>query len=356
MPNFGPDLASEPTKISIYRAFFNRMKRFLTTFLLAAALLFGAAGSAVAQSGGVPHARNGEVAFDAKALRKDIDSLCGPACNGRKTGTPGGRHAAEYIARRMQDLGLKPLRGNSYEIPFTVADGVKGCNVAGIFPGQSDKYVVVGAHFDHLGRLDGKLYPGADKNASGVGALLSIGHMVRKMILLGKNYNKGLILVAFDAKEMNLAGSEAFVKAVEDGALKNPSTGNAIRIEDISLMINLDVLGSTLSPADGGREDYILVLTGSNTYLHNSIKARNEGERIHLEIIGNYYGSEDFTRLFYKRVSDQKAFLDRRIPAVMFTSGITMNTNKTTDTPETLDYTVLRRRILLIYYFLAARL
>ena len=332
------------------------MKRFLTTFFLALALLGGGAGTAVAQSGGVPHARNGEVAYDAKALRKDVDSLCGPACNGRRTGTPGGKHAAEYIARRFQDLGLKPLKGTSYELPFTVSEGVKGYNVAGIFPGQSDKYVVVGAHFDHLGRLDGKLYPGADKNASGVSAMLALGNMVRKMISLGKNYNKGLILVAFDAKEMNLAGSEAFVQALKDGSLRNPSTGNAIRIQDVSLMINLDILGSTLRPADGGREDYLLVLTGSNAYLHSSIRARNEGEHINLELIGSYYGSEDFTRLFYKRVSDQKAFLDNSVPAVMFSSGITMNTNKPADTPETLDYAVLRRRILLIYYFLAARL
>lgn len=332
------------------------MKRFFTTFLLAATLLLGAGGTAVAQSGGVPHAKNGEVAFDAKALRKDIDSLCGPACNGRRMGTPGGKHAADYIARRMQDLGLKPLKGTSYELPFTLSDEVHGYNVAGIFPGQSDKYVVVGAHFDHLGRLDGKLYPGADKNASGVGAMLAIGNMVRKMISLGKNYNKGLILVAFDGKEMNLAGSEAFVQTLKDGTLKNPSTGNAIRLQDVSLMINLDILGSTLSPADGGREDYLIVLTGANAYLHSSIRARNEGEHINLELIGSYYGSEDFTRLFYKRVSDQKAFLEGSIPAVMFTSGITMNTNKPADTPETLDYAVLRRRILLIYYFLAARL
>ena len=332
------------------------MKRFLTTFFLVAALLLGGAGAALAQSGGIPHARNGEAAFNAKNLRKDIDSLCGPACNGRRTGTPGGKHAAEYLAGRFRDLGLKPLKGTSYELPFQVSEGVKGYNIAGIFPGQSDKYVVVGAHFDHLGRLDGKLYPGADKNASGVGALLSIGQMVRKMISLGKNYNKGLILVAFDAKEMNLAGSEAFVKTLEEGSLRNPSTGNAIRLQDVSLMVNLDILGSTLSPADGGREDYLIVLTGANAYLHSSVRARNEGEHINLELIGSYYGSDDFTRLFYKRVSDQKAFLDHNIPAVMFTSGITMNTNKPADTPETLDYAVLRRRILLIYYFLAARL
>ena len=328
------------------------MRKFLTTFLLAAALLLtGGAGAAFAQ---VPHARNGEMAYDAKALRRTIDTLCGPACDGRRTGSPGGKHAAAYLASLFRKAGLKPLRGSSYELPFRVSDGVEGRNVAGIFPGQTAKYVLVGAHFDHLGRLDGTLYPGADKNASGVAAMVNLAGMVRKMLQLGKQYGKGLIFVAFDAKEMNLAGSSAFVQALKDGTLQDPSTGQAIRLADISLMINLDVLGSTLSPADSGREDYLIALTGGESYFSNHIKARNKGENINL--LFDYYGSSDFTRLFYRRVSDQKAFLESGIPAVMFTSGITMNTNKPADTPATLDYAILKRRILLIYYFLVSRL
>lgn len=330
------------------------MRKFLTTFLLAAVLLLtGGAGRVLAQ---VPHARNGEMAYDARAIRRTVDTLCGPACDGRRTGTPGGKHAAGYLASLFRKAGLKPLRGSSFELPFHVSDGVEGRNVAGIYPGRTGKYVVIGAHYDHLGRLDGTLYPGADKNASGTAALVGLAGMVRKMLQLGKTYDKGLIVVAFDAKEMNLAGSSAFVQALKDGTLQDPSTGNAIHPRDISLMINLDILGSTLSPPDSGREDYLIALTGGESYFSSHIKARNKGENFNLELLFDYYGSSDFTRLFYRRVSDQKAFLESGIPAVMFTSGITMNTNKPADTPATLDYAILKRRILLIYYFLVSRL
>ena len=70
-----------------------------------------------------------------------------------------------------------------------------------------------------------------------------------------------------------------------------------------------------------------------------------------LEISESYYGSENFTKLFY-RLSDQRPFVDNGIPAIMFTSGITLNNNKTYDSPRTLNYPVLRRRIILIYHWL----
>ena len=72
---------------------------------------------------------------------------------------------------------------------------------------------------------------------------------------------------------------------------------------------------------------------------------------IDMDIDLTYYGSKDFTRMFY-RLSDQRVFIDNGIPAVLFTSGITMNTNKTRDTAQTIDLEILRKRILLMYHWL----
>jgi hypothetical protein len=68
---------------------------------------------------------------------------------------------------------------------------------------------------------------------------------------------------------------------------------------------------------------------------------------IDMEIDLTYYGSKNFTRMFY-RLSDQRIFIDNGIPAVLFTSGITMNTNKTRDNAQTIDTEILRKRIFLI--------
>ena len=64
------------------------------------------------------------------------------------------------------------------------------------------------------------------------------------------------------------------------------------------------------------------------------------------------YGSKDFTKLFYRRISDQRVFLEHNIPAVMFTSGITLLNNKPTDNPASLDYEVLKDRVRLIFRYL----
>lgn len=70
-----------------------------------------------------------------------------------------------------------------------------------------------------------------------------------------------------------------------------------------------------------------------------------------LEISHTYYGSKDFTKIFYT-LSDQKVFVENRVPSVLFTSGITMNNNKTSDTVDTLDMEALRKRIILIFHWL----
>ena len=76
---------------------------------------------------------------------------------------------------------------------------------------------------------------------------------------------------------------------------------------------------------------------------------------INLDLCLSYYGSETFTRVFY-RLSDQKVFVDNGIPAVLFTSGITMNTNKTRDTAASLDMNILKKRVTLIYHWLESML
>ena len=77
----------------------------------------------------------------------------------------------------------------------------------------------------------------------------------------------------------------------------------------------------------------------------------NNRPDLRMDIGLDYYGSKNFTKMFY-RLSDQRIFVDNKIPAVLFTSGITMNTNKTTDTVSTLDLEILQKRIWLIFHWI----
>lgn len=300
--------------------------------------------------------RTAESALSADSLRSAVAYLAGPSCNGRRAGTEGALEAARYLGEAFRRRGLKAL-GEDFLLPFPLEGGATGHNVAAALPGRSTKWIVVGACLDHLGELGGTLYPGADMNASGVAGLIGLADLFASLRDRGERFEKGLILVGFDGKEQNLAGSTYWVKCLSCGLIQAPGTGSPIHPGDIALMINLDQIGSTLVPGDSGRKDYLIALTGSTSSPRlKTLAAINERENLNLEILPDYYGSADFTRLFYSRISDQRPFLEKGIPAIMFTSGITEHSKKPSDREGTLSYPMLRRRLLLIYYYLVDQL
>ena len=296
--------------------------------------------------------RNGERAVSEESLRTAVEFLSSDFCTGRATGTPGGAMASFYIAREFALAGLKPF-GGSYFRGFRQR-GVTGRNVLGVFSpgGASCRYIVVGAHYDHLGTLGEVMYPGADANASGVAALTSLARMTGYMRNLGKTFGKGVIFIAFDGKERNMAGSASVVSMLKNGSLTDPESGQRVTLDKIDMMVNIDQIGSTLAPLRPGRTDYLIMLSDGTSGRNSLIQGLNHEEGVHLDLGFDYYGSRDFTNLFYRRISDQKNFIDSGIPSVMFTSGITMRTNKKDDVADSLDYAVLRRRVILMYHYI----
>ncbi|WP_373736335.1 M28 family metallopeptidase [Bacteroides heparinolyticus] len=157
---------------------------------------------------------------------------------GREAGTHGARIAARYLASCLKEAGIEPL-DNTYYQPFeacgkerwqrdrwevhpdSVARLKQGVyrslhmsNVLGVIPGRrSDEYVVVGAHFDHLGMdctlADDAIYNGADDNASGVSAVLQIARAFRAS---GHRPLRTVVFAFWDGEEKGLLGSRYFVQ------------------------------------------------------------------------------------------------------------------------------------------------
>ena len=296
------------------------MKRLLifVFFLLPAALLVrSAAASAQPLSG------------REAGLRDEVTFLCDSLCAGRGFGTAGAQASTLYLLRQLRDAGLRTT------VQSFAAGGRIGHNVVAVTPGWFRRYIVVGAYFDALGTLDGRIYPGADANASGVAALLALARELPDAC----RGEVGIVFVAFDGHAADLSGARAFLERYR-------------RDYPPVLMVNLDLLGSSLAPVRAARRDYLIALGGQSW--RTGLEAANRGPRLDLSY--DYYGSDAFTDVFYRRVSDQRWFLEAGIPAVMFTSGITQHTNKTTDTPSTLDYELLSRRIDLIHLWLRSLL
>ena len=256
-------------------------------------------------------------------FRDNVQALCSPGFGGRVSGESSFIRTIALVKGHFEKAGLQPW-GGTWTHSFECPDGRRGRNVVGFIPGTSGKWIVVGAYCDGLGVLEGRLYPGADSNASGVAALLALAYNAPR------TPRDGIIFVAFDGHGADYAGARALL--AELGRKK------------IRLMVNLDTMGSTLSPVEYKYKRYMIAL-GGEKYSKALSSCASLGR---IKLYYDYYRSDRFTRLFYRKIGEQKVFLEAGVPAVLFTSGITLHTNKNTDTPETLDYEVLRARVLCI--------
>lgn len=258
-----------------------------------------------------------------QALRADVEFLSDSLCAGRAAGSAGGVEAAAYIARRMASEGYS-VGVQSFAIDSTRV----GHNIISYVPQGASltPLTIVMASYDGLGTLGGKLYPGADSNASGVAALLALASPLKD--------RSDLLFVFTDARNAGGGGAKA---------LKTLLKGRKI-----ALVVNIDIIGATLAPVDEYWKDYLIAL-GADRY-KSTFERCNRGLQLHLYY--NYYRSRAFTDLFYRRSGDQAVFVADGVPAVLFTSGITSNTNKPSDTAETLNYDIFARRVEFISRFI----
>jgi hypothetical protein len=185
------------------------------TFVVVALLGLGIAGCAPAQ----PHATPREglssaaplVAVDSVRLLRDVSVLAADSMEGRLTGTAGSERARRFLLRRFEEVGLRAFEGGFGEtFAFTGRDGTAfvGTNLVGYVRGTEfpDRYLVVTAHYDHLGIRNGEIYNGADDNASGTAALLALAERLR-----AEPPRHSVIIAALDAEELGLQGARAFV-------------------------------------------------------------------------------------------------------------------------------------------------
>ena len=178
---------------------------------------------------------------DTRKLMARLAALSADSMEGRLAGSPGGVRARLWLIRELQAMGVQPMAA-TYEQPVklrarpndgpVVLDTV-GANIVARIPGRNSSLpaIVLSAHYDHLGTRNGEVFNGADDDASGCIAVLTIAERVKKAGL-----ERDLILAFFDAEESGLRGAQAFVA--------NPP----VPLERIAINVNLDMVGRQ----DGG--------------------------------------------------------------------------------------------------------
>jgi hypothetical protein len=258
-------------------------------------------------------------------LKAHVYRLASPEFLGRRG--PGAARASKHIAAAFERLKLQPAFGESYfqDIPWLLGDddkkGFVGRNVAAVLPGSDpklkDEWVIISAHFDHLGKQGDTLYPGADDNATGVAMLLEVAE---QFALRKEKPRRTVMFVAFDQEESGLQGSTHF------------ATHPPMDIGKLKGFLVADMIGRSMANV---MDEYVFVLgserSGRMRQLVEEVKPA-EGlkvGRLGADLVG--------TR------SDYGPFRDRRVPFLFFSTGQHPDYHRSTDLPERVDYPKLRR-------------
>ncbi len=168
---------------------------------------------------------------DAEELLRDLEILAHDSMEGRRPGTPGIERARSFILETLDERGVAPLHGERFQsFEFqNRRDGQNyvGHNLLGWIPGTDhpDSYLVLTAHYDHLGVVNGDIYNGADDNASGVAALLAAARH-----FTANPPAHSVVLAFLDAEEMGLQGARAFVNEA------------VVPLDRIVMNVNLDMV------------------------------------------------------------------------------------------------------------------
>jgi peptidase M28-like protein/PDZ domain-containing protein/PA domain-containing protein len=187
-------------------------------------------------------------------------------------------------------------------------------NVLAYLPGQTDEYVILGAHYDHLGRGNfdslapsqiGQIHPGADDNASGTAGLLELA---RRLSPMKGKLHRGILFISFAGEELGLLGSAHWV----EHPTRSPDKAVA--------MLNMDMIGRI-------KDDKVFIGgVGTGSTFKSALDLAQKKDPFNIEYSPGGYSSSDHT-----------SFVAKKIPVLFFFSGLHSDYHKPSDTWEKIN-------------------
>lgn len=255
----------------------------------------------------------------AERLKDHVTVLASDSLEGRGLGTRGKVLAKNYIANHFRSFGLNKVDGDYFQ-HFEMRVGlawVQGSNVIGYLKGADpdlqSEFIVIGAHYDHLGYeyKNGQriIYPGADDNASGTSSLIELARYFSQN---REKIGRSIIFIAFDAEESGLIGSEKFL-----------NMSGAFGEHNIKAMFSLDMVG----------------MYGVHSGLNlQGMGALDGGVELAERLAAEYNINLKNTSAEIEYRTDTRPFGELGIPAVHASTGSESPYHKPGDTHGLLDY------------------
>jgi hypothetical protein len=198
-------------------------------------------------------------------------------------------------------------------------------NVLAWLPGQTDEYVIIGAHYDHLGRGNfdslapsqiGQIHPGADDNASGTAGVLELARLLAPQ---RGQLKRSILFMDFSGEELGLLGSAAWVK--------DPTRPLAKAVA----MINMDMIGRI-------KDDRVYIGgVGTGSTFKSELEQAQKDAPFKIEYSAGGYASSDHT-----------SFVAKKIPVLFFFSGLHSDYHKPSDTADKINSTSAARLLDLV--------
>ena len=267
-----------------------------------------------------------------RAFKEHVSYLASAELEGRKVGSEGEKLAADYVANRLKEYGidvLSPEGGSTFGV-LKGADTLQSRNVLGFLQGWdkslNGRYIVIGARLDNLGTdtltVDGepqrRIYYGANGNASGLAMMLELA---QKLSYARTLLRRSVLFVAFGASQETCAGSWYFLNRAFSDA------------DCIDAMVNLDMVGTgaeTFYAYPSANEDLTVLVQSLKTEL--------------LPVQPTLLNAEPYS-------GDHRAFYDKEIPSILFTTGRYPEHDTGRDSWEILDYDGMERELEYVYNY-----
>lgn len=281
-------------------------------------------------------------------LYKHIEVLSSDSLEGRETGKPGQKMAAEYIANQFKKIGIPPYKRKTYYQKFKVKSErhickcddcdlaffkrifksnqtIRGENVLGYIEGSDlkDELLIITAHYDHLGKHDSLIFNGADDDASGVSAALEIAEAFMLAKKEGNGPRRSILIMPVSGEEKGLLGSRYY-------------TDNPIYpLENTVANLNIDMIGRLDDWHDNGNYVYLIGSDRLSYDLHDLNEKIND-EYIGIDLDYRFNDKDDPNRYYYR--SDHYNFAKNNIPVIFYFNGVHEDYHKPSDTIEKLDF------------------
>ncbi|HEX5025918.1 MAG TPA: M28 family peptidase [Agriterribacter sp.] len=217
---------------------------------------------------------------------------------------------------------------------------MQSSNVLGLLEGTDlkNEYVVLTAHYDHLGTKDNIIWNGADDDGSGTVTILELAEAFTKARAAGKGPRRSIVFMTVSGEEKGLWGSDYY------------SSHPAYPLNKTSVNLNIDMVGR-IDPGRkyGDSTNYIYVI--GDDKLSSDLKPISERinkKYVKMELDHKYNDPKDPERIYYR--SDHYNFAKKGVPVIFYFSGLHADYHKPSDTPDKINYSLMQKRAGLVFY------